>query len=57
MMYNKQFLVVVMTLFSLMTASAASSYVVEGERDTARILKDSKNKSVKKKKRQINEEI
>ena len=48
MMYNKQFLVVVMTLFSLMTASAASSYVVEGERDTARILKNSKNQKVSK---------
>ena len=50
-MHNQQFLVVIMTLFSLMTASAASSYVVEGERDTARILRNSKNKIVKKTKK------
>ena len=50
-MYNKQLLVVIMTLFSLMIASAASSYVVEGERDTARILRNSKNKIVKKTKK------
>ena len=48
MMYNKQFLVVVMTLFSLVTASAATSYVVEGERDKARILNNSKGKKVSK---------
>ena len=50
-MYNKQSLVVIMTLFSLMTASAASSYVVQGERDTARILKNSKNQNVKRSKK------
>ena len=47
-MHNQQFLVVIMTLFSLMTASAAPSYVVQGERDTARILKNSKDQKVSK---------
>ena len=50
-MYSEQLLVVIMTLFSLMTASAASSYVVQGERDTARILKNSKNQNVKRSKK------
>ena len=49
MMYIEQFPVVVM-LFCLMTASAVSSKVFEGERNTTRILKP-RNKSVKKSKK------